>query len=142
MSGYVVDASVAVKWLVSESWSDEAVRLLEDGRTLIAPELLFAEAGNALWALCRRGDIATSDFSEAIDVLKAAPLAVPATMRQLAAGAGRLALDLEHPVYDCFYLALALQENYPVVTADVRFASTVQRHPYLSEYLLHVSSLE
>lgn len=57
MSGLVVYASVIVKWLVAESGSEQAARLLEDGRTLIAPELLFAEAGNALWALCRRGDI-------------------------------------------------------------------------------------
>ena len=57
MTGYVVDASVAVKWLVTEKFSDEAARLLKDGSTLVAPELVFAEAANALWALRRRGEI-------------------------------------------------------------------------------------
>ena len=53
MKGYAVDASVAVKWLVAESLSDEASSLLDAGLTLLAPALLFAEAANALWAMHR-----------------------------------------------------------------------------------------
>lgn len=141
MSGYVVDASVAVKWLVREPFSEQAARLLNDGITLIAPELLFAEAGNALWAICRRGDISKTAFAEAVSVLKAAPVAVSASMRQLVGAAGRLAIDLDHPVYDCFYLALAMQEQYPVVTADRRFYEAVSKHPYLADKIVHVENL-
>jgi predicted nucleic acid-binding protein len=141
MTGYVVDASVAVKWLVNEAFSEEAASLLDNRTTLIAPELLFAEAANALWALCRRGDIAKEDFAEAVEVLKASPLAVPYPMRQLAASAARLAIDLGHPAYDCFYLALAVQEQYPVITADRRFHDVVRKHPYLSDRIVHVESL-
>jgi hypothetical protein len=46
-----------VKWLVNEAFSEEAASLLDNRTTLIAPERLFAEAANGLWALCRRGDI-------------------------------------------------------------------------------------
>ena len=141
MSGYVVDASVAVKWLVQEPFSEQAAGLLNDAVTLIAPELLFAEAANALWAMCRRGDISKTEFTEAINVLKAAPVAVPASMHRLVAAAGRLATDIDHPVYDCVYLALAMQEQYPVVTADRRFYETVSRHPYLSDKIVHVEGL-
>jgi predicted nucleic acid-binding protein len=141
MTGYVVDASVAVKWLITEPYTAEATRLLESGLTLIAPELVFAEAANALWAICRRGDISKADFAEAVDVLKLAPITVPYSMRQLAAAASRLAVDLDHPVYDCFYLALAAQEQYPVVTADSRFHDTVRAHPYLSSRIVHVQDL-
>jgi predicted nucleic acid-binding protein len=92
MSGYVVDASVAVKWLVTENFSEQAVRLLDEELTLIAPELLFAEAGNALWVMCRCGIITKADFAEAVGVLRAAPRAapvsVPISMRQLATSAG------------------------------------------------------
>lgn len=138
MTGFVVDASVAVKWLVTEAHSDAAARLLDPGLTLIAPELLFAEAANALWALCRRDEISRDDVGEAIDVLKLAPVAVPHAMRQLGPAAARLALDLDHPVYDCFYLALAVQEQYPVVTGDQRFHDVVRAHPYLADRILHV----
>ena len=34
MSGYVVDASVAVKWLVTEAFSEQAARLLDGEQTL------------------------------------------------------------------------------------------------------------
>ena len=139
MTGYVVDASVVVKWLVTEEWSDESSRLLDAGLTLIAPELVFAEASNALWAMHRRGDLSRDDLSDATDLLRSAPLSVPVSMRRLAAGAVRLAVDLGHPAYDCYYLALAMQEQYPVVTADARFHDRVREHPYLSDRIVHVS---
>ena len=63
MSGYVVDPGVAVKWLITETFSDQALRLLDRELTLVAPELIFAEAANALWAMCRRGDITKADFA-------------------------------------------------------------------------------
>ena len=141
MTGYVVDASIVVKWLVKEEWSDEASSLLEAEAILIAPELLFAEVCNALWAMCRRGDIGGEDLADATDALRAAPIVVPFSMRQLAAAAARLAVDLDHPVYDCFYLALAVQEQYPVLTADARFHGKVCSHPYLSDRITHVASL-
>lgn len=137
----MVDASVAVKWLVDEAYSENAARLLNDGLTLVAPELLYAEVANALWALCRRGDIGAPNVAEALETMKGAPIAVPSSLRQLAAAAGRLAMDLDHSVYDCFYLALAIQEQYPVVTADARFHTKVQDHPYLSDRILHVANV-
>ena len=43
----VIDASVAVKWVVPELVSERAERLLDHG--LVAPDLLFAECANLLW---------------------------------------------------------------------------------------------
>ncbi len=137
----MVDASVAVKWLASEPLSDEAAALLKSGATLVAPELMFAEVVNALWTMGRRGDIAAEDLGEAVDVLKAAPIAIPFSMAQLAAAAAQLAIDIGHPAYDCFYLALAIQTGYPVVTADMRFHDKVRAHPYLSDRIRHVARL-
>ena len=137
MTGYVVDASIVVKWLVTEEWSVEASRLL--GATLVAPALAFAEASNALWAMHRRGDLTADDLAEAVDVPKAAPVAVPVSMRRLAASALRLAVNLGHSACDCYYLALAMQEPYPVVTADTRFYERVREHLYLSDRIVHVA---
>ena len=61
MTGYVIDASVAVKWLVTEAFSDQAASLLDSKLTLIAPELLFAEAANALDAADERGAMLRPD---------------------------------------------------------------------------------
>ena len=43
----------------------------------------------------------------------------------VSADAVRLALALDHPVYDCVYLALAHHVGATVVTADRRFVTTV-----------------
>ena len=137
----MVDASVAVKWLVDEPHSDEAAKLLEDGLLLAAPELIYAEVANALWAIARRGNIGIAELREALDLLADAPLIVPSTMKQLMPAAARLAADLDHPVYDCMYLALAIQEQRPVVTADRRFCNAVREHPYLSEQMIRLEDL-
>ncbi len=139
MNGYVIDASVAVKWLVDEVYSKEADALLTSGSMFIAPSLVFAESVNALWAMHQRGDISDHDLSDAVDTLLAAPITLPVSMPQLSAAAARLASDLGHPAYDCFYLALAIQSQYPVVTADTRFHDRVRIHPYLADRIVHLS---
>ena len=48
----------------------------------------------------------------------------------------RLAQLLDHPVYDCVYLALALLREVPVVTADRRFVAAAARDPDVSLLVL------
>ena len=50
---FVVDASVVVKWLVSETLTEEARLLLSHRLKLHAPELLLAEYANVIWVLGR-----------------------------------------------------------------------------------------
>ena len=139
MTGYVADASIVVKWLVDEEHSEESVALLNSGSMFVAPALVFAETANALWAMRRRGDITSTDLTDAVETLQTAPVVIPVPMLQLTAAAARLAADLDHSVYDCFYLALAVQTQYPVVTADTRFHNKVRAHPYLSDRIEHVA---
>lgn len=139
--GYVVDVSVVVKWLVEEADSPAAARLLEPGVELAAPDLLFAEAVNTLWSMRRRGDFGDDAYAEAVAALVEAPLSAPYPMRDLAVSAARMASDLRHPVYDCFYLALAERLQYPVVTADQRFHDVVRGHPFLGRLILHLRDI-
>lgn len=132
MSGLVVDASVAVKWLVDEPGSDQAGRLLDQDLVLHAPELLYVEAGNALWALARRRIISHQEADEAIKLLTDAPLITNHHLKDLLPAAFSLADDLDHPIYDCCYLALALHLRYPLMTADSQFHQKVHKHAYLS----------
>jgi predicted nucleic acid-binding protein len=44
-----------------------------------------------------------------------------------------IARELMHPIYDCCYLALAIEENSIVITADQRFRSAVAAHPALAD---------
>lgn len=119
----VVDASVALKWFRAEAGSAEASALIL-AEPLIAPELIFAETLNAAWKAVRRGqmtsaqaDILCAELPSCVE--RFTPLA------PLAAAAARIARILDHPVYDCFYLALAEREDAPVVTADLRLVGRV-----------------
>ena len=139
MTGWVVDASVVVKWLVDENFSEETVTLLDSGSTCVAPALVFAEVAAALWAMRGRDDTAADDLAEVVNTLQAPPLSVPVSMLQLSAAASRLATNLDHPIHDCFCLALAVQTQYPMVTTDVRFHDNVRSHPDLADRIVHVA---
>ena len=122
----VVDASVALKWLVEEEGSAAAAALL-DGRTLFAPALIHVEVANALWRMMRVGRLSDEEAADALSLMDRAPLRRRVEDRALTAEALRLARLLDHPVYDCLYLALAIEVGAPVITADARFVGAAGR---------------
>jgi len=61
--------------------------------------------------------------------------------RDLAPEAFRLARLLDHPVYDCLYLALAMESGAPVVTADRRFAAAAARDAASAPLVVALSAL-
>lgn len=128
----VVDASVALKWVIDEEGS-EAASLLA-GESLSSPSLLLAECANALWAKARRREITADEILERLSLLLSAPvLLVP--LEELVEDATRLAATLDHPVYDCLYLALAVRERTHLITADQQFARVVRQDRDLSGHL-------
>jgi predicted nucleic acid-binding protein len=123
----VIDASVAVKWILDEPGSEAAVALRD--QELIAPALWLAEAANALWRRARIGEISDDQATALFSELRNAPVASVAIEPHLEA-ALKLATEICHPVHDCVYLALALHHRTHVVTADRRFvfAASVTTH--------------
>lgn len=121
----VVDSSVAVKWFVTESGHREAMALLANEAELIAPDLLIYEVANVVWKKVRVGQMTALQTRLAIDQT------CFGNVRMIApAPFGREALEisqrLDHPVYDCFYLACARLYDCTMVTADARFYRKVQ----------------
>jgi predicted nucleic acid-binding protein len=121
----VLDASVAVRWVVTEAGSDEASELLERDVTWLAPRLLLTEAASALRRKAAEAAIEHTVAGEALDALLQA--AADGVIRliedeRVVAQALRLALSLGHKVPDCLYLALAEREGAGLATADARLA--------------------
>jgi len=132
----IVDASVALKWVVQEPGSTAAAALAD--APLAAPELLLAECANALWAKARRGELSEEEARERTDALAAAPITwVP--LGELVGSAIQLACALDHPVYDCLYLALAIRDADILVTADRHFVEAVAAAG--EDYAAHVQPL-
>jgi predicted nucleic acid-binding protein len=118
----VVDASVAVRWLLALDDADRADVALQSGARLIAPDLVIAEISNAIW---KAVVFATVPAEMATDAVRESPRffdeLIPSI--ELKDRALQIAIDLRHPVYDCFYLALAEQRECQMITADGRLLS-------------------
>jgi predicted nucleic acid-binding protein len=121
----VVDASVAIKWVVQEPGSDAALAIRR--YRLLAPDLLVAECANILWKKVRRGNLAAADALLAAALLERAGIEL-VPMRRMLERATALSLRLLHPANGCFYLALAETTGCDVVTADDRLAARAQGH--------------
>ncbi len=118
MNTLVIDASIAVKWVVEENGTPQALRLRQRMK-LIAPELLIAECANILWKKVQRGELSKDEALLAARLLQAAEIELLPT-RILLEPATRIAIELDHPAYDCVYLALAVERDCRFVTADQR----------------------
>jgi predicted nucleic acid-binding protein len=114
----VVDASVAVKWVIEEALRDRALDLLADNE-VIAPDLLLTEVRNALAMRVRRRLTTVAEARAAEAAFRSIPLLIEPTS-ELLEDAFELALRLAHPIYDCLYLALAVRRDLPLATADRR----------------------
>ena len=118
----VVDASVALQWVAPEATSGLAAGL-RDGR-LTAPDLLIPECANALWKKAARGEFTVAEARHAALTLATAPVKLVATP-PLLERAVLIAIELDHPAYDCFYLALTEALGTVCVSADHRLARIV-----------------
>ena len=114
---FVVDASVAVKWVIAEAGSDSAERLLD--HPLVAPDLLFAECANILWKKVRRGEVTDEEAEIAARTLEQADVTV-VSARAYIVPATAIAIELDHPAFDGVYLAIAEELGLRLVTADDR----------------------
>jgi predicted nucleic acid-binding protein len=136
---YVIDSSVALKWVLPESDSAKALRL-RDGysngiQELLAPDIFPPEIANGLASAERQGRIRTGESAVFLnDVLSASPAlhhSSPLLIRAM-----EIALFTKRAVYDCLYLALAEAEGCEFVTADDQFSRGLRPHfPFIVSLL-------
>jgi predicted nucleic acid-binding protein len=130
---FVLDCSVAAKWVLPEPGRAPALELFEryaSGQVLlIAPDILLAEFASLVAKRNRRKQISAGQAHEAFSLMtKSAPKLFDTRPRLSRA----LDLSLQHQLslWDCVYLALALEHDCPVLTADLRlFRAGRSGHP-------------
>lgn len=133
----VVDASVAVKWFVHEELHTEALSLLDQQEALCAPDLLVPEVTNIAWKKVVRGEIESSQGHQiALDIRTTVPALYPSTF--LNTRAYNIAVTLNHPTYDCLYLACAELVDSVLITADKRFFKAVQGSDF-EDFVRHLA---
>jgi len=123
-SSLIVDASVVVKWILPEEGHEEAIRIQQryqdEEIDVFAPYLLASEVANVLWKRARRGDLSAHAAERCFQqFLNDSPVLLDSAA--VSASALSLSLAHGHPVYDCLYLAWALDQRCDLITADEKF---------------------
>lgn len=131
---YVLDASVALKWVLTELDSPRALKLRDETRRrthrLLAPDTFPVEVAHALTRAERRGILTSPQASILLaDILSTAPYLHPCL--PLLPRAVELSSQARIGVYDCLYVALAEREGCEVVTADDRLAKSLPAFPII-----------
>jgi len=117
---FVVDASVAVKWFVTERGTESALKLMDGylaGRfELLAPTLIYYEVANAL-RLHPYYRLTLDELFKAIKLLRDLQITVEPTSEMWSRCFG-ISLTTGLSVYDGIYAAMAAALDSPLVTAD------------------------
>ena len=132
----VVDASVAIKWVIKEVDSPRALSLADEwnraGTEMIAPALFAAEITNVLYKRVRRGEITLTEATQNLtQLLLTGPELDLSSSSTVSSALSTRALELasQHGLpatYDAHYLALAEREGCEYWTADERLWNAVK----------------
>ena len=138
---YVLDSSVAFKWLVPEADTDKALRLRDDFNQatieLVSPDILPVETTHALTRAERQGRVTPAQGVILLkDFLKNLPQLFP--YMPLLTRAYEISSAMRTGVYDCLYVALAEREKCELVTADDKLVKNLQP---TFPFILSLSSL-
>lgn len=132
---YVIDSSVAFKWLVPEIQSDKALALrdaFQNGiHELLAPDVFPVEVTHALTRAQRQARVTLNRGGQLFfDLLSSLPPLHPTL--PLLPRAYAISTTARVGVYDCLYVALAEREGCEFVTADARLLTNLQaQFPFL-----------
>ena len=126
----VIDASVLIKFYVPEILSDRAERLLAKVENkdidLLAPDLVYPEAGNILWKKQRLKELTHSEAEEITDAILSLPLMIEASKSPLPLAVD-IAIACEITVYDASYLSLAKVYETTLMTADRKLVDVLAK---------------
>jgi predicted nucleic acid-binding protein len=116
----VIDASAMLRLITAQPEAQEIERRVAECALVLAPALMLTEVANVLWKLQRA--VALPAAADPQELLRTATELVDHLEpdRHLQAEALALAIRLNHPVYDCLYLALARREAAQLLSCDQR----------------------
>lgn len=132
----VVDVSIAIKWLVAEPGDKLAGALLLNFPATRAPDFVAVEVGNVLWKKVRRAELSVHQAEQALASLpQFFDELFPA--RRLVGRALQISLEIDHPIYDCLYLACAEENSAKLATVDTRLMNKCANTPF-AHYVVFV----
>jgi predicted nucleic acid-binding protein len=96
----VIDASIGAKWFLEEGGSAEAESLQLRG-DVIAPDIINSEVLHTVWKNIQLKRVVSTQLELAAEALPKCFFAIVPS-QAVASRAGQIAIELDHPIYDCF----------------------------------------
>ena len=131
MTTLVLDAGVAVKWMIpaaNETYTVESIELLRRYSAgeinFIVPDVFWAEVGNVLWKGARQRRWPQTVAEKAVSDIADRKFFTVSSLTLLP-DALKIAFAHDRSVYDCLYVALAIQFKTKMITADERLANAL-----------------
>jgi predicted nucleic acid-binding protein len=138
---YLLDASVAARFLLTEDLSNKAEEVLSDflnGKiNLTAPPLIVYEVGNTLWNASARKFIKPADAEEKLKLLLNLDIQTIELNTQDHLDILKLSINQNATYYDSIYIKSAEKTNSTLLTADdtlIRKASDITQALHLKDY--------
>jgi predicted nucleic acid-binding protein len=122
----VLDASAAVRLILADPAATDLAERVGGAALVLAPELMLTELANTLWKLQRADRLNVLDPQELLAEARELVDRLEPD-RHLQPEALALACHLNHPVYDCLYLALARREAASLISSDRRLNALAER---------------
>jgi predicted nucleic acid-binding protein len=128
---YVLDASVAICWVIPRPLTPKAIRLRDEYQRqiheLLAPAVFIDEVAGALTKAERQKDIAVGQAAPLYaKVVNSPPVLI--AHAPLIARAIDISSRTRSGYYDCLYVALAEREGCPLITADQKSVNNLAPH--------------
>jgi predicted nucleic acid-binding protein len=138
---YVLDASVALSWVIPRSTTQKALALRDDFgqhvHELIAPSTFPAEIASGLTKAERQRLISVGDAVVLLaDIRRTCPILH--TYDSVLHRATEISSRIRTGLHDCIYMALAESEACEFVTVDDKLLKNVQKD---FPFVIHLSSL-
>lgn len=134
MKSFILDASVAAKWMLSakgELLRAEAFRLLDGYEAaelnFVVPDIFWPECGNLVWKAVRQGRIPRVEAESAIQLLLDRNIPTISSA-ELLPEALAIAFNFGRSVYDSLYVSLAVHTKNDLITADEKLANAMAAH--------------
>lgn len=138
---YVLDASVALRWVLRDPLQPKALQMRSDYQNkvhqLLSPDIFIAEVAGALTKSERQRTIRTGQAARLyVKVMSTPPTLHP--FFPLVSRAIALSSQTRSALLDCLYVALAEREGCELVTADDKLIRNLQAR---FSFIVHLSSL-
>ena len=131
-----IDASIAVKAIVEEQFSDNARSILATYDLILAPAHAYAEIAEVVFRKFSAGQIEERQVVLALERLPSILTLVP--LDTIIVDVFNIAKEIHHSVYDCLYVAAAMKHGTELVTTDVKLVLKTRNTPY-SAFVRHLA---